>query len=344
MLVVPQHKVRVSAPDNVPSLHYPLHCLRNTVSQMHQETTDSDASEPPSLPAALTQFSRAHSAPNLKISTTLDPHQVPLNFHIPTSTTKLYPTLVLHPYNLRRESIPTNVLAFLHNATKGEIVDLVSVVIPAIETRPSAIILENPPFGSALREWWRILLRFLFFVAETNDEIIKLMVAPVFRYLKRVGDIKMLNNLQKQRRSIVDRHEFTMEIVFRAADRAMADIRPDNIDKLVEKLHTLAKFVLKTIDLVVKLAHQLEAISFDLDISGLEYIIADKLSALAKDDKPLLICTCTRWMNSEEFIRPWIIKYGGMWGRIMHKSWQKAYHDYRAQTIAKLAETLDTTS
>lgn len=307
---------------------------------MSQGISNPQISELPSLPGALTRFSRAHSAPSLQVSTALDPHQVPLDFHLPKSATDLYPTLDLHSYNLRKESTPTNILAFLHNATKSEIADLVSIVIPAMETRPSATVLENPPFGSALHEWWRILLRFLFFVAETNDEIIKLMVAPVFRYLTRVGDVKLLNKLQKQRKSIVDRHEFTMEIVFRAADRAIKDMRPDNIDKLVDKLHILAKFVLKTIDLVMKLAHQLEAVGFDLEISGLEYIIADKLSVFAKDDKPLLICTCTRWMNSEEFIKPWIVKYGGMWGRIMCRGWRKTYHDYRAQTIEKLAEML----
>lgn len=309
---------------------------------MSQGISNPEIVDLPSFPSAINRFDRAHSAPNLQISTALDPHQVPLDFHLPKPATDLYPTLVLHPYNLKKESTPTNVLAFLHNATKSEIADLVSIVIPAMETRPSEVVLENPPFGSALHEWWRILLRFLFFVAETNDEIIKLMVAPVFRYLTRVGDVKLLNNLQKQRKSIVDRHEFTMEIVFRAADRAIMDVRPDNTDKLVVKLHILAKFVLKTIELVMKLAHQLEAVGFDLEVSGLEYIIADKLSVFAKADKPILMCTCIRWMNSEEFIKPWMVKYGGMWGRIMSKGWRKTYNDYRSQTIESLAEMLET--
>lgn len=274
-----------------------------------------------------------------------DPCQVPLYLPIPRMYTEAYPKLALRPYNTKEDSRGSNVLAFLHNAAKREIADLVGVVIPALEhqarlAQKDLVLKDADGFGEEFETWWKLLLRFFFFVAETNDEIVRLMVEPAVKFVTRHGDYKALKSIQKQRKSISDKYEFAMEYVFRAADKAISGLETvqdrERVLKSIEKLEALVKFVLDTMDLVMNLADELEIIMPDLEIGGLEYVIADNLSIFAKADKPVLIYTCARWMNGEEYVRPWITKYGGLWGRMMYKSWQKAHKEQRATVIENL--------
>lgn len=267
---------------------------------------------------------------------------------MPHIYTHAYPKLILRPYNTTHASRGSNVLAFLHNAAKREIADLVAVVIPALEHQATLahndlLLKHEEGFGEQFEDWWKMLLRFFFFVADTNVDIIKLMVEPVVKLLTIHGDYKMLKSIQRQRKSISDRYEFAMEFVFRAADKAMADMETlqstEKVSKAIEKLGALVKFVLDTLELVTNLANELEMVMPDLEIGGLEYVIADNLSIFAKADKPVLIYTCARWMNKEQYLRPWITKYGGLWGRIMFKSWQKTHKEQRAAVIEKLSSS-----
>lgn len=310
---------------------------------MAMEGSFSSIPDAPIVPEALDELVRSHSGPDQHGQQ--DPGLVPLNLPIPPSFTEVYPKLRLHQYHTKQEAKGTNVLAFLHNAAKREVADLVAVVIPALEQHariaPSSLPMDSADgFGESFHSWWKLSLRFYFFVAETNDDIIAQMMPPVIRRLKRGGDIKLQNSLQKQRKSISDRYEFSMEVVFRAADRALLDLEEDGdqskVRRLVEKLEAMARFVLDTLQLVMDLAAELENLLPDLEISGLESCISDKLAKLGKDDKPILIYTCARWMNEEEYIKPWIIKYGGIWSRMMFKSWQESHKEQRVAILDKL--------
>lgn len=184
------------------------------------------------------------------------------------------------------------------------------------------------------------MLKFQFLVAEVNDEIVRQSVEPVLKILQRFGDVKRINHFEKQRKSVAHRFEFTMEVVFRAADRALSSLMDepniDKIAKLVEKLDAMAKFLLDTLQLVMNIAIELEDIMPEVEISGLEYIISEKLTARTKEDKPVLIYTCARWMNDEQYIRPWVTKHGGMWGRMMFNSWQNTYKEQRTAVMERL--------
>lgn len=307
----------------------------------------------PSVPFSIARLIRAQDPLNgdlpddyhLKSSHPHDPCQVPLYLPIPRIYAEAYPKLALRPYNIKEENRGSNVLAFLHNSAKRELADLVGVVIPALEhqarlSRTDLVLKEHEGFGEQFETWWKLLLRFFFFVAETNDEIVKLMVEPVVKVVTRHGDYKALKSIEKQRKSISDKYEFAMEYVFRAADKAMSELETlhdrEKVLKSIEKLEALVKFVLDTMELVMNLGNELEMMMPDLEIGGLEYVIADNLSIFAKADKPVLIYTCARWMNGEEYVRPWIMKYGGLWGRMMYKSWQKAHKEQRAAVIENL--------
>lgn len=314
--------------------------------------------EAPSLPAHLAQLIRSPRSQTTlhhsSISTSappshLDPsHLVSPSLPIPHVYVQLYPTLRLRPYSLAQENRPSNVLSFLHNAAKREVADLVAIVIPALANLANKahtdLVLAHPhAFGQHFHDWWRLLLRFFFFVADTNLEIINLIVQPVINVLTMHADHKALKSIHKQRKSISDRYDFAMEFVFRAADKAIANIETlqstEKLSKAVEKLDSLAKFVLDTLQLVINLADELEIIMPDLEIGGLEYIIADNASIFGKTDKPVFIYTCARWMDKEEYIKPWIAKYAGFWGRIMFKSWQKAHHQRRAVVLDNLSSS-----
>lgn len=260
----------------------------------------------------------------------------PPTLPLPPSLQARHPTLVLRPYSPILPSLPSNVLALLHNAAKRDLADLVAVLIPSLR-RP------NPaPLPPTFRAWWAQLLRFLFFVADTNADIVALIVQPALNVLAAHRDFKAHSALHRQRKSIADRYDFAMEFVFRAADNALNDLfehhsRPNSL-RAADKLHVLVTFVLATLQLVADLADYVETIMPDFEIAGLEYAIPDNVAAFVKDDKPVLLYNCVRWMDADDQIKPWLTKFGGFWARLMFKSWQKMHAEQRLTIVDQLSE------
>lgn len=290
--------------------------------------------EAPSVSAHLAHILHSSSAP-------APPSSIPA---LPLSPKQLarYPTLPLRPYSPTLHALPSNVLSFLHNAAKRELCDLVTVVVPAL--RHHAALSPPRPFPADFQTWWSLLLRFFFFVADTNVEVVALMADPVLKVLAAHADHKALNAVRRKRKSIADRYDFAMEYVFRAADNAVVGLRDphgaEELGRAAEKLDLMAGFVLDTLQLVADLADQVETIMPELEIGALEYVIPDNLAAFARNDKPVLLYTCARWMGPEHQIKPWVIKFGGLWARIMFKSWQKMHAEQRAVVIDNLSKSL----
>lgn len=272
-----------------------------------------------------------------------DPHFVPLI--LPTLHLHIdrFPNLSLQPYHLKKSNRATNVLALIHNTAKREIVDLITVVIPTIQQYAQVTGYNAPifsaPFGEGLQKWWKTLLKIFFFVAETDDDIANLILPPACKTLKRLNDLKQLNALQKTRKSLQDRYSFTMEVVFRAADRALQDFETashsDKLDKLIEKFFSVASLMLESMQVAYTMAEDIEDIC-DLELSSLESTVVDALSKYSKADRPLFMFIFSRWMHEESYIKQWISKHAGIRGRLFFDNWKRIHEDRQLAVIEDL--------
>ena len=265
--------------------------------------------------------------------------------HIPDEVLENFPKLFLEPYHTKRDCRGTNVLSLVHNAAKREVADLVSVVIPSlrhIETQNEFHDGEKAEkLFDGLSSWWGTLLRFFFFVAECDDDVIKVMLQPATRSLKRQGELKYVNELEKKRKSLADRYSFTMELIFRGADRALDEFEEEpsqkSMSRLLAKFEGVAKFMLGTMAQATGIATEIESIC-DIEVTSLEHSIVDSLTRIAREDKPLFMYTCARWMNDESRIKQWIFRYGGLRGRFFFDSWKQAHDERRASFIGTMGD------
>ena len=233
-------------------------------------------------------------------------------------------------------------LCFVHNAAKREIADFITVVLPALQ-RFAATTAHASPMDTEweyFSTWWAMFLRIFFFVAETDDNIIRLTLEPAQRTLKKQGDLRRSNALAKSYKSIEDRYAFAMELVLKAADRAI-DAYFENgndalLDKAVEKMRHMVHFMLDVMDLTMDLLVEVEDIC-DISLTNLEASVANSIFSFVKgSDRATFIIMATRWMAEESQIREWVVKYGGIRARWFFDSWQTAHHEARIMFINSL--------
>lgn len=268
--------------------------------------------------------------------------QVPLNLEVPTGLLNLYPRLAFTPYALERENNSINVLSLFHNAAKREIADLLSIILPAIRAIDHSD--DSPSLHADLQplsHWWNALLRYFFFVADTDVDVTKLVTTPAVSYASRAGDFHLADRLAKACKSLCDRYAFAMEYIFRAADRALLDYSKvptrDAAEKLQVKFVSVVTFMLDSMHVTLDVANQAHKIC-DVSLSALERRIVDSLHSFAKDRKNVFMYMCVRWMNDESLIKHWIFKFGGLKGRIFYDSWKTAHYEQRILFVNTLAE------
>lgn len=275
-----------------------------------------------------------------------NPNFIPVTRGITEAHKQVHPRLELHAYNDRRPNNAHNVLSLVHNAVKREIADLLTIVLPGIQhhanlTSFSCRIKDAPVFGDRLYQWWSTLLRVFFYTAETDEDILNIVMKPVTRYARRNNDSKTANDLQRRQKSVLDRYSFTMEVVLRAADRALDDYEcvPDapKLSKLVHKLSALADFMLDTMDLTLLVVHDALEVC-DVDIASLEYTVASSMLTFAKGNPGVFTYIFARWMEEESDVRRWIAKFGGLRGRLFYESWKRAHHQQRGSIIDQIAD------
>ncbi|CAN8069441.1 unnamed protein product [Agarophyton chilense] len=263
---------------------------------------------------------------------------------LPEEHYERYPRLRPHAYHTRRPHSPQNVLALVHNAAKREIADLLLVVLPAIQhhatlTDFSCRIKDAPVFGDRLYQWWSTLLRVVFFVAETDEDVVNLVIKPVARFARKNDDHQLSNTLQRRHKSVLDRYSFAMEVVLRAADRALDDFEcvPDvpKLNKLVDKLTALSDFMLETMDTSLQLVQDAIAI-FDVEITSLENTVATSMAAFAKTNPNVFVFIFARWMSEESDVKHWLAKYGGLRARFFFESWKRAHYDTRQSIVEQI--------
>ncbi|PXF40934.1 hypothetical protein BWQ96_09329 [Gracilariopsis chorda] len=275
-----------------------------------------------------------------------NPNFIPITTAITEAHKQVHPRLELHAYNNRLPNNAHNVLSLIHNGVKREIADLLTIVLPGIQhhaaiTSFSCRIKDAPVFGDRLYQWWSTLLRVFFYTAETDEDILNIVMKPVTRYARRNDDSKTAAELQRRQKSVLDRYSFTMEVVLRAADRALDDYEcvPDapKLSKLVHKLSALADFMLDTMDLTLHVVHDALQVC-DVDIASLEYTVANSMSAFAKGNPGVFTYIFARWMEDENDVRKWIAKFGGLRGRLFFESWKRAHHEKRGSIINQIAD------
>lgn len=272
---------------------------------------------------------------------------------LPLSILQKFPKLVLTPYSFCNERDPANVLSLVHNAAKRELVDLLTIVIPALtcisRITLSSSLFQNPTSSSdsilhpdlqRLRIWWDSLLRFLFFVADTDDDISRIVSAPAIDLAKRRSEVKVAASLEKNRKSLSDRYSFAMEYVFRAADRALQEFcsNPEQIalDQFSEKSATLTNFMLDSMAQAVSVVANVTEL-VDVSLTNLEYKVANSLSSFQSDRKTLYLFICARWMGDSELIKRWILKFGGLKARVFYESWKSSFDEQRTSFVSHLS-------
>lgn len=295
-------------------------------------------------------FSAVPEAPSFRppvepdpLTTSEDSGFITPSLDVPQAYRESYPKLCMHAYHIKRDSLPSNVLAFVHNAAKREIADFISIVLPSLEKYAATTnhaSMENTEW-EYLDTWWSMLLRVFFYVAETDDNVVRLMLEPARKNLKKQGELKRSNALARCQKSLEDRYAFSMELVLKAANRAMEEYmdapHDEHLAKAIEKMKHVVNFMLDVMDQSMDLALEVEDIC-DIALSRLEGSVADALFTFVKgNDRAIFVYMCARWMNDEALIRQWIVKYGGIRARWFFDNWKKAHQDSRVAFIDGLA-------
>lgn len=267
---------------------------------------------------------------------------IPLDLRTPSHLIDTYPKLALTPYCIENENDPINVLSLLHNAAKREISELLSVILPCIKAIPhSDNTADLHPDLIPLTQWWNALIRFFFFVSDTDEDISGLVTTPAIRFATRMGDLHLADRLSKARKSVSDRYAFAMEYVFRAADRALHDYRKNATKEAADKVHvkfvSVVNFMLDSMHASTEVVNQAYAVC-EVSLYGLQRKTVDSLCSFAKDRRNIYMYMCARWMNDEHLIKKWILKYGGFKGRMFYDSWKIMYAEERATFLKNITE------
>lgn len=293
-------------------------------------------------PQAITDSAREPETKSKKKPKALTFEQVPLHLPILDHYLAKYPKLELTPYAIENDKDALNALSLVHNAARREIVDLVSIVLPTLLLIPhSNDTSELHPDMFPLKPWWDALLRFFFFVADTDDDITRIATDPVVEITARSGQLKISRSLEKNRKSLTDRYAFAMEYVFRAADRALDDYchtsTSASLSHFVVKVEAVVTFVLDSMHVADDVVNHVNEVCI-ISLPSLQRKVVDSLCTFAKERKNIFICICVRWMDNEQLIKQWIYKYGGFKARYYFDSWKLAHDEQRASFIEILAQ------
>lgn len=276
---------------------------------------------------------------------------IQLSLEVPEAIKELYPRLKYTVYSFGKERDPVNVLSLVHNAAKRELADLVSVVLPALPALYRLTMLtsslvkrdsdsEDHPDLLKLQSWWDVFIRFLFFVADTDDDVARIVSSPAIDLAIGQSEIKLASSLQKNWKLLSDRYAFSMEYIFRAADRAFQDFRfnpnQTTLDKFSDKCSALTKFMLDSMHLATKLVKEVMEVA-DVTLTNLEYKVANSVCSISGERKTLHLFMCARWMVEQNHIRRWIHRFGGIKGRLFFESWSTTFNEQRASFVERLS-------
>lgn len=281
----------------------------------------------------------------------IDNDTVQLDLDVPDTIKELYPKLRFASYSFGKERDPVNVLALVHNAAKRELADLVSIILPALPALYRLTLLnsglakrdsdtEYHPDLVKLQSWWDVFVRFLFFAADFDDDVARIVSSPAIDLALGQAEVKLASSLQKNWKSLSDRYAVSMEYVFRAADRAFQDFRfnpsQGTLDKFTAKCSALTNFMLESMHLSTKLVKEVMEVA-DVALTNLEYKVANGLCAINSDRKILYLYMCARWMAEPHYVRRWVNRFGGLKGRLFFESWKTTFYDQRASFVERLS-------
>lgn len=280
-----------------------------------------------------------------------DNDTIRLDLEVPCTIKELYPKLRFSSYSFGKERDPANVLSLVHNAAKQELADLVSIILPALPALYRITLLsssltkrdsetDSHPDLVKLQSWWDVFIRFLFFVADTDDDIVRIVSSPAIDLALGQADVKLASSLQKNWKSLSDRYAVSMEYVFRAADRAFKEFRfnPNQatLDRFSAKCSALTNFMLECMHLATVLVKEVIEVA-DVALTNLEYKVANSVYSINSERKILYIFMCARWMAERHHIRRWVGRFGGLKGRIFFESWKTTFYEQRASFVERLS-------
>lgn len=258
-----------------------------------------------------------------------------------------HPKLRLSEYDRMKKNSASNALALIHNAGRREIAELITLVLPACEARIRRGINDEQydlaSLGNDVRDWWRLFARFSFFVSEAEEGINSKGMSKFEKMWKRHPDDKVLRNLLKLRKSINDRNSAAMEIIFRAADKAISELAQapcqDKLKKVMQALSSVSNFLLDTYVMSNKLISTIEGKLIqgsDADMHGVEENIAATLLKINGDDRACLMMMLLRWMENTAHMKQWCSKHLSVRTRHTLGDWQKTYEQQRLQVVSRL--------
>lgn len=182
-------------------------------------------------------------------------------------------------------------------------------------------------------------MRFMFFVAEIEDVIVRRTTQQAAKLSKRLGEFKRIDSMQKLCKSLEDRYSFTMEVVFRAADVALemctAEPGDGSFQKASTKLTAVCHFLLDTMALSKALITQVESFS-DPQINKLEQYVAESLFSFTGPESHTFVCVYTRWLEDEKHVTQWIHRHCGVRGRLFGEKWKRSYAEGRGRFISEM--------
>jgi len=216
-------------------------------------------------------------------------------FTMPTAVVEKHPELALAEYIPARTGVCSNVVAMAHNACRLEMADMICDILPTLKESPDSK-------ADEFAQWWSGFARF----AMTGSMVDELILNTSMKDIIEDFD-KDAMNIKKD----VDRfHKCSYERVFRAADKAVQDLKkePNSMDALeqVEVTWTiLFKSVVKGFMFVEDILQRIDKWRRDelVEHKGLEKKIADiyidKKKWRGDEAKRdiYLICVLCIWMS-----------------------------------------------
>lgn len=255
-----------------------------------------------------------------------------------------FPTLDFQPYDRKLKRNGANTLVFIHNALKKELAQLITKILPAVETTfkesdQSDVSPTSIELWVNFRSWWKGLLGFIFFVAEYDERIVNGLVDTTATVAKRSLDSKLVNELTRAKKSVVDRYEYSLEISLRAIDRALCQFEEmpsdDTLTVVIDKIKQIVNFVLETIAFSHETAIKCDTVC-DVSVRSIENSLFSNLPGKSKSDRLLLLYMCVNWMEDETKQQKWLVKYSMFRSKHHLENAKKVYAEKRASLVENL--------
>ena len=135
-----------------------------------------------------------------------------------------FPTLDFQPYDRKLKRNGANTLVFIHNALKKELAQLITKILPAVEStfkecNQSDVSPTSIQLWTNFRSWWKGLLGFIFFVAEYDEKIVNGLVDTTATVAKRSLDSKLVNELIETQAQLGESQKKQIEQLEREIER-----------------------------------------------------------------------------------------------------------------------------